>query len=96
MGKYVECDCHQVTKSEYKNLLRAIGDYSYGLLGDSLYIPVDEWKHAKKRILRQAKKFKSVQYGLVEVTDGQPKHIVPPSEIFSETFLEMERSLKTI
>lgn len=96
MGKYVELDCSSASKGEFSNLLKAIGQNPYGSLEESLVIPLENWRTVKVPILKRSSKYKSVRYGLVDVVNGKPTRLVSPSEVFSEEFLEMERSISSI
>lgn len=93
MGKYIELNCSNASKREYKSLVKAIGDNPYGIIDDSVVIPLAHWNRAKEQVLRQSGKYKAVRYGLVEVLKGQSTQLIECSEIFSDEFLEMERSL---
>lgn len=94
MAYYIEFDCSKTPTPEYQKLVKAIGNIPAYKLGSSLAIYLKDWNEAKKRVLKQSKQYSSIHYGLVEVIKGkEPVRIFEPSEVFSDEFLEMERSL---
>lgn len=96
MGKYVELYCGGSPKREVEQLKKALRASHWGVIDDSIVIPLERWNTDKVNVLRKSGKYPSISYGLVEVTKGTPTQLIERSEVFSEEFLEMERKLATM